>query len=72
MCRDQVKIKTMKKISSDFKVAIEVECFPSCLRERCLAEPALCRVLSLVCCFAYEFSVIKAAKPRQIKKSNYK
>ncbi len=31
----------------------------------CLAEPALCRVYSLTCCFAYEFSVIEVAKLRQ-------
>ncbi len=29
-------------------------------------------MFSLVCCFAYEFSVITVAKLRRIKKSNYK
>ncbi len=41
-------------------------------QQHCSAEPALCRVFSLVCCFAYEFSVIKVAELRWIKKSNYR
>ncbi len=44
--------------------------YPS--QQHCSAEPALCRVFSLVCCFAYEFSVIKVAELWRIKKSNYR
>ncbi len=45
-------------------------CQPSQLALPC--RTSTLTLISLVCCFAYEFSVIKGAKLRRIRKSNYK
>ncbi len=65
--RDRAKTKTLKFFFSDVRVTIEVYVCPRVRVSTAFFEPAPWGLLSLICWFAYEFSVIKVAKLRQIK-----